>query len=274
MATDGVKIIDGDYAHDVYHTFMDLYDAGTSLDEIKVSVEQLQLGNDDFYDEIFITTYALALWEIGQLSPQVLKQVEEAIQRGAFVQYLTEEEGSPGEGRRRQQVLDRFWKKINQPNLKIRRRKSHALQKKFVFEEGDVLTFQLVPDGIYCVTILLLISQYRGSCEYNFTIHSYTGVSKPTMQEVLSGTLLGSPAIPGSQSSRIGFASIGIGHKHLLACAHEFECIGKLPINNEAKRLGSQGGAISFQSFTGDFRYLERGILIRGARKYSLKNLL
>jgi len=274
MATDGVKIIDGDYAHDVYHTFMDLYDAGASLDEIKVAVEQLQLGIDDFDNEIFITTYALALWEIGQLSPQILKQVEDAIQRGAFVQYLTEEEGSPSEGLRRQQVLDRFWKKINQPNLKIRRRKSHTLQKKFVFEEGDVLTFQLIPDEIYCVTVLLLISQYRGRCEYYFTIHSYTGVSKPTMQEVLSGTLLGSPAIPGSRSSRIGFASIGIGHKHLLACAHEFECVGKLFINEEAKRLGSQSGAISFQSFTGDFRYLERGILIPGAKKYSLKNLL
>ncbi|GAA3934669.1 hypothetical protein [Hymenobacter algoricola] len=274
MATDGIKIIDGDLAHDVYYTFMELYDAGRPLDELKATIEQLQAGNDDFDDEIFITAYALALREIGELSPQVLAQVERAIQRGAFVRYLTEEDGSPIEGRRRQQVLDRFWKNINQPNLRIRRRKSHQPQKKLVFEEGDVLTFQLIPDGIDCITILLRISQSRGRCVYCFILHSCTGVIKPTMQQVLSGSLLGHPAIPGSQSPRIGFAANCISHKDLLACATKFECIGKLTINEEAKRVGSEGGATSFQDFTGNFRYLERGILIRRAKKCSLKHLL
>jgi hypothetical protein len=128
MATDGVKIIDGDLAHDVYHTFMDLYDAGESTETIKATVEQLRVDNDDVDDEIFITAYALALWEIGQLNEKTLSQVAFAIQQDAFANYLTQSEDAPSEGRKRQAVLKRFWNKITQPNLRPRKRKSHKFK--------------------------------------------------------------------------------------------------------------------------------------------------
>ena len=35
MATDGVKIIDGDLAHDTYEYIMELYDSGASAEIIK-----------------------------------------------------------------------------------------------------------------------------------------------------------------------------------------------------------------------------------------------
>ena len=35
MATDGVKIIDGDLAHDTYEYIMELYDSGASAERIK-----------------------------------------------------------------------------------------------------------------------------------------------------------------------------------------------------------------------------------------------
>ena len=79
MAIDGVKIIDGDLAHDVYYTFMDLYNAGEPTETIKTTVEQLRIDNDDVGDEIFITAYALALWEIGHLDEKMLSQVALAI---------------------------------------------------------------------------------------------------------------------------------------------------------------------------------------------------
>ena len=40
MATDGVKIIDGDLASDIHGTFMDMYDVGASLEEIKKAIEE------------------------------------------------------------------------------------------------------------------------------------------------------------------------------------------------------------------------------------------
>ena len=108
MAIDGVKIIDGDLAHDVYNTFMDLYDSGESTETIKATVEQFRGDNDDVDDEIFITAYALALWEIGQLDENILSQVAFAIQQEAFANYLTHSEDTPSEGRKRQAVLKRF----------------------------------------------------------------------------------------------------------------------------------------------------------------------
>ncbi|MCB2409880.1 hypothetical protein [Hymenobacter lucidus] len=274
MATDGVKVIDGDLAHDVYYTFMDMYDAGKPLSEIQATVEQLQAGNnDDFDDEIFITVYALALWEIGALSPEILVQVQHAIEQDAFARYLTQEEGQSGEARSRQQMLEQFWQKINRPNACIRKHEATKPPKKPVFNTDDVLTFQLIPDGVYCITVLLSISQGRYS-GYNFILHTYTGATKPTMDDVMKGKVLAHPAVPGSISERIAFTAIGITHKDLLACADRFECIGRLDINEQARRLGCQSGATCFASFTSGFRYLERGSLPYRARKYSIRNLL
>jgi hypothetical protein len=211
MATDGVKIIDGDLAHDVYHTFMDLYDAGESTETIKTTVEQLRIDNDDVDDEIFITAYALALWEIGQLDDETLSQVDFAIQQGAFVNYLTQSEDTSSEGRKRQEVLKRFWNKIRQPNLRPRKRKLYKAQTKFVFDEGDVLSFQM-PDGTYGATILLLVSQHRGRCNYMFVMPTYINSSKAALDDVRSGEIMGITIEP---EGRIGFNVIGITHKDL-----------------------------------------------------------
>jgi hypothetical protein len=248
MATDGVKIIDGDLAHDVYYTFMDLYDGGRPLAEIKADIEQMRLSNDDFYDEIFITAYALALWEIGEITPDILEHVKQAIERGAFVKYLVEWHDGK-EGKQRQQVLDRFWQKLTQVNPKVRKRKSPEIQKKFVFNEGDVLTFQM-QDGTYRATILLLISQHRGRCSYEFAMPTYSSLAKPALDDVRNGEIMGSILQP---KGRIGFNVVGIGHKDLRAIADKFELIGHLEINPSAQCCGTQGGAVSFESFASSF---------------------
>lgn len=253
MATDGVKIIDGDHAHDVYHTFMDLYDTGTSFEQIQAAVEPLNVG-DDFDTEIFITAYALALWETGQLTEEIRQQVQQVIQRGAFVEYLTQEEAMPAEGRRRQKVLDRFWQKITLPNPKIRKRKNHKPQLNFLFEEGDVLTFQM-PDGSYRATILLLISQHRGRCNYDFAIPTYTESAKPTLDDIITGEIVGGIYEPPNfPEYKLGFNVVGVNHKDLRKFADRFELIGHLEIALTAQCCGTQGGAISFESFTSNFR--------------------
>lgn len=249
MATDGVKIIDGDLAHDVYHTFMDLYDAGESIETIKATVEQLRVDNDDVDDEIFITAYALALWEIGQLDKKTLSQVAFAIQQEAFANYLTQSEDAPSEGRKRQAVLKRFWNKIRQPNPQPRKRKTYKAQTKFVFDKGDVLSFKM-PDGTYRATILLIVSQHRGRCNYMFAMPSYISSSKAELDDVRNGEIMGRTIEP---ESRIGFNVIGIVHKDLLAIADRFERIGCLEIEQSARRCGMQAGAIDFESFASAF---------------------
>lgn len=274
MATDGVKIIDGDYAHDVYHIFMDLYNAQKPLVEIRKEVEQLRADNDAFDDEIFITAYALALWEIGELTPVVLQEVKQAIELGAFAKYLTEQEQALTMAKQRQQVLARFWNKISQPNPRPRKRKAYKTQKKFAFEPGDALAFQLPGDGIYCVTILLSVSQHRGRCSYHFIVHDYVGEHKPTMANILAGSVFAGPVYRDMPEYGLGFYSTGVGHKHLLKFADKFECIGQLSLADEAKRLGVQGGAIDCSGFTSTFRYLQRGTSPRGTSKHSVATLL
>ena len=71
MATDGIKIIDGDLAHDTYWGIMDLYDSNVDIATIKTEIPfaRSRYGiEEDFYHEIFVTSYALAFWEIGGLA--------------------------------------------------------------------------------------------------------------------------------------------------------------------------------------------------------------
>jgi hypothetical protein len=88
MATDGVKIIDGDLARDTYNQLMDLYDSNADIQTIRSElpfVKQDYGPDTDFYHEIFVTAYALALWEMGELTDDVLDEVKKVIALGAGV---------------------------------------------------------------------------------------------------------------------------------------------------------------------------------------------
>ena len=63
MATDGVKIIDGDLAHDTYEYIMELYDSGASAEIIMNFFPFFFVDYGDvtvFYHVIFVSVYALS----------------------------------------------------------------------------------------------------------------------------------------------------------------------------------------------------------------------
>ena len=110
MATDGIKIIDGDLAHDTYEYIMELYDNGASAEIIKKEIPFIKedYGDEtDFYHEIFVTAYALAFWEIGELTDEILNEVKRVIELKAGVNLWTKDVDEK-EGKERQKVLDRF----------------------------------------------------------------------------------------------------------------------------------------------------------------------
>src|ERR1700741_2099260 len=115
MAIDGTRIIDGDLAHDVYNEFMELYDADVEVAEIR---KKLDVWRNDVLDdvefEIFITTYALALWEIGELDEGRLNEVRETISKKAGYRMWLKESG-PHDALAREKALNRFLKKISTP---------------------------------------------------------------------------------------------------------------------------------------------------------------
>ena len=192
MATDGVKIIDGDTAYDVYAMFMDAYDEGAEVSELLERYERYkkQYSFDDHEYEIFITVSALAFWEIGELTPGILAETEAVIAKGAGVALWTEEAGEKA-GKARRKELDKLLAKISAPNPKIRKRRKYAKVKNLIFEIGDVLTFQL-PDHTWGMTIVTDIEQYRGECDYSLCRTSFNATQKPTMERLPELRIYGS----------------------------------------------------------------------------------
>ncbi len=307
MATDGVKIIDGDTANDIYWGIMDLYDNGATIETIRNKIPFPQ-AEEDFYDdfdnEIYTTAYALAIWEIGYMTEDMLVEVRRVIDKGACVKIWTEECDIKA-GKARQKELDKFWTKISSVNSKVRKIKKYKVVTNLLFEVDDVLTFQL-KDNSYCVTILYDIRQYRGECTYEFGKVLYKGNKIPTVDDILNSEIIGRKIPSGHGMSMAGIFSIGmeeimkqggleevmkreaertdsyiigmdktgIDHKQLINFAEKFHKLGSIKIKTEfKKRTGSIGGAADFDEFTREFPDLDNYIKVFRADKFKVREL-
>lgn len=125
MATDGVKIIDGDTAFDIYSTFFEMYNKGASVEALvnKYTEDKCAYADESPAEdyEICITAYALAFWEIGALTVDMLKEVEAVIAKQAAIKDWTEQIGSHA-GKARQRELDKFLRKISVPRTRPKAR--------------------------------------------------------------------------------------------------------------------------------------------------------
>ncbi len=288
MATDGPKIIHGDLANDIYWGFMDMYDGGVDIVAIKERYPIDVNYYDDFEYEIFITAYALALWEVGALSEDILDRVKTTIDKGVGEISWAESHGQKA-GTARKKEMHKFWEKIGNPNLKIRKREKYRLVTKTVFDQDDVLVFQL-PDGNYCITILLTIHQYRGQCDYRFGKILFNSPEKPAIEDV-SKLLIAGNNIPSlvdpmpileqgldkileqgglnvmlkNEALRTGqFISAlnqtSISHVNISLISNRFENIGQIKIHPPFKYISSLDGARTFVEFCEKFMNLESDV--------------
>jgi len=307
MATDGVKIIDGDTAHDTYWGIMDLYDNGATIETIR-NKNPFPQTQEDYYDdfdyEIYTTAYALAIWEIGQMTDDVLTEVKKVTEKGACVKVWTEEYNAK-EGKARQKELDKLWNKISSINPKVRKIKKYKVVTNFLFDINDVLTFQL-KDNNYCATILFDIRQYRGECTYEFGKVMYKDFKIPTIKDILNSEIVGRKIPSGhgmdmtsifsmgmeammkqggieeimkSEAERtgsfvIGMDKTGVDHKDLINFTDKFHKIGNIKIKTEFKGTGSVGGASSFDDLIREFPDLDNYIKIFKADKFKIKDLI
>jgi hypothetical protein len=279
MATDGVKIVDGDTAHDTYCAIMDLYDSGATSETIRMKIPFPQADYYDEFDyELYTTAYALAMWEIGFISSDIIKEVKNVIEKGACVKVWTEEYGAKM-GKRRQKELDKLWGKITSENIKIRKRKKYKLIDKFLYNINDVLSFQLA-DTNYYVIVLLDVTQYRGECDYRFGKILYKSKSVPTMSDMENCEILGRkiPSTVGMDSTKIfsmsleemqkeggfeevlrrqakcydiGMSMIAIDHRKLVNFTHKFIKVGNLNLKEVCKQMGSLRVASTFEELVG-----------------------
>jgi hypothetical protein len=292
MAIDGVKIIDSDIAHDVYNEFTDLYDSGIEIEDIKKKIEQWRNELDDIEFEIFITTYALALWEVDSLSESILSEVKQSIEKQTTVE-MWKAEGYQKNAVLRQKELNKFIIKVTNPNEKPRKRKKYKTLTNFLFQIDDVLTFKAT-DGLYYASILIKIDQCRGHCNYWLTPTGYIKNEKPTIKDIKEGIILGrkignmldkerikleQPGIEQfwkidkkfKMNFTIGCVITGIEHKDLIKFYDKFEVIGKVVIKDGFKEIGSIGYEDNFEDYSSRFLNFENQVKIFDYEKIPLK---
>lgn len=292
MATDGVKIIDGDTAHDTYWGIMDLYDSGAEFETINKEFPLTQFHFDDFENEIYATSCALALWEIGLMSADNLAYIKTIIDKEAGISEWSQEDKKAGIARKK--ALDSFWSKISQTNEKVRARKKYRKISNLYFQPDDLLTFQL-RDCSYRAVICTTINQYRGHCYYNLTPTTYISSKKPVVDDLLDEGVLGNrigsgydiettkkmqPGIekiwnlPGEyENFFFGLAQLAVDHKDFINIKDKFEKIGALKIAEGLKRMGSFGYAEDFERFQSDFGDLDNRIKLFRQNKYPIRIL-
>jgi hypothetical protein len=294
MATNGVKIIDGDTAHDTYWGIMDLYDSGADFDTINKEFHLIQVDYiDDFDNEIYVTSCALALWEMGQMTEDKLTYIKSVIDKGACVKVWSEEYDLK-EGKARQKELDKFWKKISQTNTKVRARKKFRKITNFFFQPDDLLTFQL-KDGNYRAVICVSIDQYRGQCNYILVPTTYNANKKPTVDDFKDKEILGRQIGSGydQQTTKerqpgieriwqltgdycnffFGVIKLAVDQKDFINFKDRFEKVGTLKIIEGLKETGSFGYEETFERFETIFSDLENYIKIFQYKKYPVTTL-
>lgn len=293
MSVDGTKIIDGDTAHDTYWGMIDLYDIGIDFETIyKKFPPKDPEFYDDFDNEIYVTSWALATWEMGQMTDEKLAFVKAIIDKGACVK---EWGGSDSkDGKARKQVLLKFWNKISQPNAKIRGRKKYKRVKNLYFQVDDVLTFKL-KDANYRAMICSEIRQYRGNCYYYFVPTMYNADIKPTIEAIKNCEILGHEIGSGYEQHEtkkrqpgieriwefvgkkcnffFGLVVFGVDHKRIINFKDSFEKVGSIRIADGLKRTGSFSYKEDYEGFEEVFGKLENQIKIFKYRKYPVSIL-
>lgn len=246
MAIDGVKIIDSDSAYDIYNLIMEMYHYGKSIENIKSEIEKLEADYsfNDLEIDIYITAYALAMWEISELTEEQLQKVKKIIDKGASILWKNI---APQAKEKRQLELEKFLLKITEPNPKIKKRKNYKLITDFIFEPNDVLVFKL-DNKNYGAAIVINVYNDRGKGYYELTEVILNTNDKPTLEIIKSSKVY--------TRKNIGFDNPKtINHKDFLLFSDKFEKIGKVNIREKDRNLGGISPKTNFKDFCEDWNW-------------------
>jgi len=293
MATDGPKIIDGDTAHDTYWGIMDLYDNEVDVEKI-IQEYPYDVDYDEFDYEIYLTSLALAYWEIGLMNDSLLKKVNETIAKGIGVKVWTEE-CDEKTGKQRQQELNRLIKKISGKNEKVRKPKKNRKVTNFYFQPNDLLTIKL-KDGLYRAVICTKITQKRGQCTYYLVGTTYIGELKPSERLIENYAVFGRwipctfdskvmlemqpeidklwEKIPNTSNKFLGLSYHFVTHKDFFGFKENFEKVGVLKLKDSYKQLGSFGYESTFERFEDIFGDFQNHMQTFGEKNIPIKYLI
>jgi hypothetical protein len=153
MGTWGDSIFADDDAQDIYHHYRQLYNQGQTHDEVLRQMEQdwAETLADSDDGPIFWFAVARAQWEFGELTPDVLRRVEEIAEQGLGLDRWRE--GGPRMLAKCEKAVREFRDKLRTSNPKPKKQK---IAKRYppIYQPGDCLALELC-DGSWGAALVL-----------------------------------------------------------------------------------------------------------------------
>lgn len=189
MGAWSTSILGDDFASDVYAGFMDAYNDGADLKEIRASVEHACLNEIADPDEgpVFWLALARAQWDCGALDADVLERVKQIVEQGLGLDRWKDE--SARDLMKRKKVVAEFYAKLQTPRPNPRKRRKPRL-KPATFAPGDCLTLSL-PSGAYGAAVVLVAdNSHKAEGQNLIAALRYRSTQKPTPEVFESGDWL------------------------------------------------------------------------------------
>ena len=276
MATDGVKIKDGDLAHTTYNNIMDRYDSGESVSKILIQFELVINANenfdveDEFEEEVYITTVGLAFWELGILTAEHLNVIKRVVDKNAGARLFGEFDEEQGTARKL--VLEDYLKKINAKNPEPRVRVRAVKNENTTFNANDVIVLKTKTKPI--VLVCKEVYQNRGDCSYVMLLTNNQCENTPTFSDIKKREVWTSEveeengfAKMLNLSQKIRLVTFSIDSKMVEEHRAKFEVIHNLIIDEEKVIIGEVWSIRSLEELQQSIHKIEN------SKKYSLTSL-
>lgn len=229
MGTWGVAILSDDLAKDVYDEFMEMYDDGLHLGEIRLELEKAYLPLEDDEEAVFYLALAKAQWECKGLDEDIFAKITEIVESETGMESWK----AQGEAmyKKRLKVIKDFLNKLTTIKEKPRTRR-RITKAEAVFEPGDCLTFKL-QDGTFGGALVIGKDNSHKTEGFNIiALLDLKSLERPSVDLFIEAGILSLKNQVFSKRS-VGHAIINCPARRYKKHQHLFERVGNLLISKD-----------------------------------------
>jgi hypothetical protein len=182
MGTWSESIFGDDLAADIKMDFLDAYDEGKSLAQIRSALEKKYAYSVDDEDNgpVFWLALAKMQWDCGDLDADVLARVKEIVEKGRGLDVWAE--AGPKAQVKRRKIVEGLYAQIKSSNPKPRARRKRRLPK-VEFEKGDCLSLALPSGGYAAVIVLATFTLSKVAPRYLLGVLDWFSLEKPKLED-------------------------------------------------------------------------------------------
>lgn len=185
----GTAIFSNDNSADMRDSFLNLFDKGKPLSEIRIEIEkEFKEGEDLHANSNYWLTLAALQWQVGQVDNDVKSITEKIIDEGIDLKVWQESEADNKDLTKRQNELIKLRDKLQIPNPKPRKIKKKTIPKS-ILKKGEVFAFPLTNQNFGALVILEEILNE----DYYFVLIAITDINSkemPTIDNVLKARIV------------------------------------------------------------------------------------